>query len=71
MIFSGYYDPFETVGSFYSATQCHLPEDLLVLVVGAYQYCSHEGLLYSNPPQWSSVIHLQKRYTPSGVRDLC
>jgi hypothetical protein len=22
-------------------------------------------------PQWSSVIHLQRRCTPSGVRDLC
>jgi hypothetical protein len=22
----------------------------VVLVVGAYQHCSHEGLLYSNPP---------------------
>jgi hypothetical protein len=22
-------------------------------------------------PQWSSVIHLQMRCTPSGVRDLC
>jgi hypothetical protein len=27
---------------------------------GAYQHCSHEGLLYSNPPHWSSVIHLQR-----------
>jgi hypothetical protein len=23
---------------------------VVVLVVGAYQHCSHEGLLYSNPP---------------------
>jgi hypothetical protein len=37
---------------------------------GAYQHWSHEGFLYSNP-QWSSVIHLQRRCTPSGVRDLC
>jgi hypothetical protein len=36
----------------------------------AYQPCSHEGLLYSSP-QWSSIIHLQRRCTPSGVRDLC
>jgi hypothetical protein len=23
---------------------------VVILVVGAYQHCSHEGLLYSNPP---------------------
>jgi hypothetical protein len=37
---------------------------------GAFQHCSNEGLLYSSP-QWSSVIHLQRRSTPSGVRDFC
>jgi hypothetical protein len=26
--------------------------------------------LYSNP-QWSSVIHLQRRCTPGCMRDLC
>jgi hypothetical protein len=36
----------------------------------AYQHCRHEGFLYSNL-QWSSVIHLQRRCTPSRVRDLC
>jgi hypothetical protein len=32
---------------------------VVVLLVGAYQHCSHEDLLYFNPPKWSSVIHLQ------------
>jgi hypothetical protein len=34
---------------------------VVVLVVGAYQQCSHEGLLYSNPPPPKGVPSIINR----------
>jgi transposase len=43
---------------------------VVVLVMGAYQHCTMRAY-FTVTPQWSSVIHLQRRCTPSDVRDLC
>jgi hypothetical protein len=47
---------------------------VVVLVVGAYQHCSHEGLLYSNPPlefRHSSpeALHSNRRERPLLAKD--
>jgi hypothetical protein len=43
---------------------------VVVLVVGPISTASMKAYC-TLTPQWSSVIHLQRRCTPSGVRDLC
>jgi hypothetical protein len=43
---------------------------LLFLVVGPISPAAMKAYC-TLTPQWSSVIHLQRRCTPSGVRDLC
>jgi hypothetical protein len=50
------------------------PSTVVVLVVGAYQHCSHEGLLYSNPPmefRHSSpeALHTKRRERPLLAKD--
>jgi hypothetical protein len=47
---------------------------VVVLVVGAYQHCSHEGLLYSHPPmefRHSSpeALHTKRRERPLLAKD--
>jgi hypothetical protein len=47
---------------------------VIVLVVGAYQHCSHEGLLYSNPPvefRHSSpeALHTKRHERPLLAKD--
>jgi hypothetical protein len=47
---------------------------VIVLMVGAYQHCSHEGLLYSNPPmefRHSSpeALHTKRRERPLLAKD--
>jgi hypothetical protein len=47
---------------------------VFVLVVAAYQHCSHEGLLYSNPPmefRHSSpdALHTKRRERPLLAKD--
>jgi hypothetical protein len=46
----------------------------VVLVVGAYQHCSHEGLLYSNPPMefphsYPEALHTKRRDRPLLAKD--
>jgi hypothetical protein len=43
---------------------------VVVLVVGPISTAAMRAYC-TLTPQWSSVIHLQRRCTPSGVRDLC
>jgi hypothetical protein len=45
--------------------------NFFLVVVGLFQHCSHEDFLYSYPSLLSTAIQLQRRSTPSGVRDLC
>jgi hypothetical protein len=47
---------------------------VVVLVVGAYQHCSHEGVLYSNPPmefRHSSpeTLHTKRHERPLLAKD--
>jgi hypothetical protein len=47
---------------------------VVVLVVGAYQHCSHEGLLYSNPPKEfrhssPEALHTKRRERPLIAKD--
>jgi hypothetical protein len=47
---------------------------VVVLVVGAYQHCSHEGLLYSNPPMEflhssPEVLHTKRSERPLLAKD--
>jgi hypothetical protein len=42
---------------------------VVVLVVGSISTAAMRAYC-TLTPQWSSVIHLQRRCTPSGVRDL-
>jgi hypothetical protein len=45
---------------------------VVVLVVGPISTAAMRAYCTLNPPpKWSSVTHLQRRCTPSGVRDLC
>jgi hypothetical protein len=43
---------------------------VVVLVVGPISTAAMRAYC-TLTPQWNSVIHLQRRCTPSGVRDLC
>jgi hypothetical protein len=44
---------------------------VVVLVVGAYQHCSHEGLLYFNHPMEFRHSSLEALHTKRRERDLC